>query len=209
MINSSYYLTFMFTGAAIAAAPGPNLLYIVSQSLRFGHWLSVPCALGMVAASFVYAALAVGGASAVLYAYPSLLIVAKVAGACYLLRMAYNQFTNSPVIDEVKVDNAGSSGQRFTSGFIIGMSNPKTMFFYLTFIPQFVDPLLPVQPQLIIYNITQLMVLSTITLSYAFAASPIRVWLRKPERITILNKSVATILASASMLMIGSVLLRN
>ena len=209
MINPEYYLAFLFTAAALAAAPGPNLLYIVSQSLRLGHWLSIPSAAGMIAASFIYAILAVGGASAFLNAYPSLLVAAKLIGACYLLWLAYRQFCMEGVESEINQDRTGSGSQRFLSGFLVGISNPKTMIFYLTFIPQFVDPHLPVQPQLILLNVSQLVVLSGITLGYAVAAAPIRKTLNNPKRIEILNKLAAGILALASLVMVASLLPRS
>ncbi len=204
MINPEYFLIFIVTGAALAAAPGPNLLFIVSQSIRYGFWTVAPAATGLVFASFTYAVLALMGAAAVLEAYPTTLITAKLVGAAYLIHLAIRQIRSAGALRTGDGERADSRGLQFARGMFVGLSNPKTMLFYLLFIPQFLDPSLPITPQLAIYNIVQLMVLATVTFGYAASAEAMRSWILEPSKTVLVNRIAGGILLIAALVMVAT-----
>jgi len=204
VINIEYLLVFVVTGAALAAAPGPNLLFIVSQSVRFGFWRVVPAASGLVFASFTYAILALLGAAAVLELYPTALIVTKLVGAIYLIHLAIRQIRTAGTFSAEKQESADDRALQFARGMFVGLSNPKTMLFYLLFIPQFLDPELSITPQLAIYNAIQLFVLAVVTFGYAMSAEALRGWITDPKKASMINKIAGGILLLAALLMVAT-----
>jgi len=206
IINLEYYIAFVLTGALIAAAPGPNLLFIVSQSLRSGFMHSVPAVAGMVFASLTYAILAVAGAAVLLETFPFLLILAKVLGAGYLTYLAIQQLRRPTITLPLGPSSLSTSSRGFGQGLLVGLSNPKTMLFYLTFIPQFLDPKLPFTEQLVVYNVSQLIVLGSVTLGYAALANSLRLSLQNPNTITLMNRIAALVLIAAACIMLVTLL---
>ncbi len=207
MINFEYFLVFVITGAALAAAPGPSLLFIVSQSIRFGFWPVAPAALGLVFASLTYAILALLGAATILETFPTALIVGKLVGAAYLISLAIRQIRSSGTFQVDTENQAQSARLQFTRGLFVGLSNPKTMLFYLLFIPQFLDPVLPFTPQLAVYNTVQLCTLAAVTFGYAASADALRGWIFKPSSIGLMNQIAGGILIFAATLMVVSLIL--
>ncbi|MEV1010080.1 LysE family translocator [Streptomyces sp. NPDC049881] len=134
------------TGVAMVAlgmvlTPGPNMVYLVSRSITQGRRAGV-VSLGGVAVGFLCYLLAANlGLSAVLVAVPVLYTAVKLAGAAYLLWLAWQAVRpggSSPFAPrDLPVD---SSRRLFTMGLMTNLLNPKIAVMYLSLIPQFIDP---------------------------------------------------------------------
>ncbi|MFI7276308.1 LysE family translocator [Streptomyces sp. NPDC049879] len=134
------------TGVAMVAlgmvlTPGPNMVYLVSRSITQGRRAGV-VSLGGVAVGFLCYLLAANlGLSAVLVAVPELYTAVKLAGAAYLLWLAWQAVRpggSSPFAPrDLPVD---SSRRLFTMGLMTNLLNPKIAVMYLSLIPQFIDP---------------------------------------------------------------------
>jgi threonine/homoserine/homoserine lactone efflux protein len=132
----------LFTLAALllSATPGPVWLYLISRTLAQGRRAGYFSMLGVAAGLCVHVTLAAFGLTVVLLAVPFAFEAIKLAGASYLLWLAYTTvrgtgFTFTPQPLEPVGDLV-----LFSQGFLAAVINPKVAVFYLSLFPQFVDP---------------------------------------------------------------------
>lgn len=142
-------LLFIAAGLLLNLTPGPDVLYIVTHTLRSGARSGVVAALGITAGCFVHILAAALGVSALVAASATAFSVLKWLGAAYLiyvgLSMLLNCASNNP---EMVANNDYFTlgiGQKclkkvFLQGFWTNVLNPKVALFFLAFVPQFISP---------------------------------------------------------------------
>ena len=142
-------LLFMAAGWLLNLTPGPDVLYIVSSSLRGGVRAGLVATLGITAGCFVHTTAAAVGVSAVLMASSNAFTVLKWAGAAYLMYVGVRLLlSNPPTAITLVAAPALSTGQTgkntlkrvFIQGFWTNVLNPKVAIFFLAFVPQFIAP---------------------------------------------------------------------
>jgi threonine/homoserine/homoserine lactone efflux protein len=131
----------LFAAAALAliAIPGPNLFYIVSRTTAQGRAVGVASALGVEAGSLVHIAAATVGLSAVIASSPTAFAVVKYLGAVYLLSLGVRTLWRRGVSAHAEPE-AAPLGRAFAEGMLVNVLNPKVALFFLSFLPQFIDP---------------------------------------------------------------------
>lgn len=143
-IMLTYQIALSFFGVAVllALAPGPDNVFVLMQSImagrRAGMWVILGLCTGLVAHTFAVAV----GLAAVFAASATAFTVLKLAGAIYLLYLAWGAF-HSPadtVIRQGDVPDV-SALALYRRGIIMNLSNPKVSLFFLAFLPQFTSPL--------------------------------------------------------------------
>lgn len=136
----------LFVGAAapVAFAPGPSVAFIVTSSLRHGMRFGVMATAGVEIGYLVHVLAAVVGLSALLATSTVAFSIVKIAGAVYLLWLAFSAWRSSRAAGDepvVAVEGSGdTAGRPFRQGLLVGALNPKTAVFFLAFLPQFADP---------------------------------------------------------------------
>jgi threonine/homoserine/homoserine lactone efflux protein len=140
MADPSTLVVFMAASLALAAVPGPAVLYIVAQSVDQGRGAGLVSALGIGVGGLVHVAAATIGLSSLLASSATAFTIVKYAGAVYLIVLGVRRlFTREELPDEVA--RPPRARQRlFRDGVIVNVLNPKTALFFLAFLPQFVDP---------------------------------------------------------------------
>lgn len=143
MPDLQHLLLFIAAGLLLNLTPGPDVLYIVSNSLRSGAKAGVVAGLGITAGCFVHVFSAAIGVSALLAASSAAFNVLKWAGAAYLLWVGVKLLvsrgspSNSPTAYE---GTPKTLKQVFRGGFLTNVLNPKVAIFFLAFVPQFIAP---------------------------------------------------------------------
>jgi RhtB (resistance to homoserine/threonine) family protein len=147
MPDLQHLLLFMAAGWLLNLTPGPDVLYIVTASLRAGVRAGFVAALGITAGCFVHVFAAALGLSALMAASATAFSVLKYAGAAYLLWIGVKiLMAKAPKEDEhdllaeSAVTDTRSSGQVFWGAFLTNVLNPKVALFFLAFVPQFIAP---------------------------------------------------------------------
>jgi len=137
-------LLFVAAGLLLNLTPGPDVLYIVTNSLRSGARAGVVAALGINAGCFVHIFAAALGVSALLAASATAFTVLKWAGALYLMWIgAKLLFATAPSADADLAALARAQPSLplrgvFMGGFWTNVLNPKVAIFFLAFVPQFI-----------------------------------------------------------------------
>jgi threonine/homoserine/homoserine lactone efflux protein len=134
-------LGFALVSFGMVLTPGPNMIYLISRSITQGPAAGL-VSLGGVALGFVFYMLcAAFGITAVLFAVPYAYDTLRLAGAAYLLWLAWQAVKpngRSPFqVRELKVDGPR---KLFAMGFLTNLLNPKIAMLYLALLPQFIDP---------------------------------------------------------------------
>jgi threonine/homoserine/homoserine lactone efflux protein len=132
-------------GVAIVAlgmvlTPGPNMMYVVSRSITQGRRAGFVSLLGVAVGFLCYVAATAFGLSVVFSAVPELYLAVKLAGAAYLLWLAWKAVRpgGTSVFEPVELP-PDSIRKLFTMGLLTNLLNPKAAILYASLIPQFID----------------------------------------------------------------------
>ena len=146
MPDSQHLLLFIAAGWLLNLTPGPDVLYIVTNSLRSGARAGIVAGLGITAGCFVHIFAAAIGVGALLATSAMAFAVLKWIGAAYLLWIgAKILFSKAPQATTDLVAEAAAQPERrlkavFMGGFWTNVLNPKVAIFFLAFVPQFIAP---------------------------------------------------------------------
>ena len=133
--NIIYFViaSFLFT-----IAPGPDIIFLVTQTFNHGPKAGFPTALGLASGNLIHTLAAALGVSLIFQTSELAFNILKICGACYLLYLAYEIiFKRSSPSNKTKNLSQHSLVIR---GMLMNLLNPKVLLFYLAFLPQFVSP---------------------------------------------------------------------
>jgi threonine/homoserine/homoserine lactone efflux protein len=158
----------------LVLTPGPNMIYLVSRSLSQGRAAGLVSLAGVACGFLVYLVATSIGLAALFAAVPALFVIVKLAGAAYLLYLAWsivrpggrNVFAGDH-------DQPGHSTRRlFAMGLATCLLNPKIALMYAALLPQFVDPSAgPTAVQLLQLGLVQVVVAVTVNAAWVVAAA--------------------------------------
>lgn len=145
MPDAQHLLLFIAAGWLLNLTPGPDVLYIVTHSLRSGARAGVVAGLGITAGCFVHVFAAALGVSALLATSAWAFTVLKWLGAAYLLWLGVRLLMAKPAAQAdlqalARSQPAVPLRQVFLGGFWTNVLNPKVAIFFLAFVPQFIAP---------------------------------------------------------------------
>jgi len=173
MIPTHDLLIFAAACLALVLTPGPNMIYLISRSILQGSRAGITSLGGVVVGFLCHMLAASLGLSAVLLAVPLAYVALKLAGAAYLLWMAWQAVrpgSRSPF--EVRDLKRDSSRKLFQMGFLTSVLNPKIAVFYLALLPQFVKlEHGPVLVQSVALGLTQILISFTVNLLIVLSAA--------------------------------------
>ncbi|MDA7424333.1 LysE family translocator [Thalassococcus lentus] len=122
----THLLAFNLALLAAMAAPGPALLFALRQSIAGGFATGLATGIGLALMAAIWTAAALLGLEIVFALFPLAFTLMKLAGAAYLLWIAYQLWRDArqPV-----ADNAQPGARAFWGGFLVNLGNPKSMLF--------------------------------------------------------------------------------
>jgi threonine/homoserine/homoserine lactone efflux protein len=132
-----------FTVAALllVLTPGPNMIYCVSRALCQGRGAGLISLSGVLLGFVVHLMAAALGLTALLIAVPFAFDAIRLAGASYLLWLAWQAVRpNGTAPFEARLLPHDRPARLFSMGFVTNLLNPKVAMFYLSFFPQFLHP---------------------------------------------------------------------
>lgn len=132
-------LTFAVASVVLLMIPGPAVLYVVNRSVSDGRSVALASVGGLELGNLVHALAATAGLSAVIATSATAFSIVKWAGALYLIGVGALTLLRRP--DAISTEGGHLSYRRaFTQGVIVNVLNPKVALFFLSYLPQFVDP---------------------------------------------------------------------
>ncbi len=140
--SSSLAAGYLLACVLLAATPGADMALFLSRTLSGGRRQGFAAQAGATAGLMIHTFAAALGLSALLAASAEAYQAVKIAGALYLLWLAYGALRHGTALKlRAEGDNAGARGLRgaFLNGLLINITNPKIVLFFVTFLPQFID----------------------------------------------------------------------
>jgi len=170
----SLYLGFITATIVLMLIPGPNVSLIVANSIAYGTRYGLLTLAGTSAAIVLQLGLTVLGLTALLGALATWFAWLRWLGVVYLLWLGIRQW-RAPSLDLTRTRPQPRSVRAIAlRGFLISLTNPKTLLFFGAFFPQFIAPERPIGPQLTLLCGSFLLVAVTLDSGWALAAGRAR-----------------------------------
>ena len=131
-------LSLMIATFVYAISPGPGLFAVLAISTRFGPIPAIWVSIGHTVGDIIYVALAMLALNALADLINESMLYVKILGASYLIFIGYQQFRSKGISFEPS-SKKSSVIKLLIAGFVVGVTNPKTIIFYLSFLPIFID----------------------------------------------------------------------
>ena len=163
-------ITFSFFTLALAISPGPDNIFVLTQSVARGAKYGIAIASGLITGCIVHTSLVALGFAVIIRDNEWLLWTIKIAGAAYLLFLAYKIY-RAPAEINIDNDNRSSKGlwQLYRVGITMNLLNPKVTLFFLAILSQFVIPELQYPEWVQIYILGSVFMLISLIVFYAIA----------------------------------------
>lgn len=175
-ISAGFFLSALLLGIA----PGPDNIFVLTQSALFGARAGIITTLGLASGLCVHTAAVAAGVAALMRASSWAFLALKIFGACYLCWLAWLSW-------RAKADTVNEKAQSFPGycalywrGVIMNISNPKVLLFFLAFLPQFCVPgAWPAWLQIVYYGLLFIIATLLVFWTVAFLGGRLASWLNR------------------------------
>lgn len=169
MPDAAHMFAFFLAALVLAVIPGPGLLYVLARSLGGGRVAGLRSSLGTGVGGCVHVVAAAAGLSAVLAASATAFATVKYLGAAYLVWLGLRMLTESGAVPGRRGSTADAHA--FRQGVLTEALNPKTALFFVSFLPQFVQPEAgPLAAQMAVLGLISIMLNTSADLLVALTA---------------------------------------
>lgn len=142
------FIPFRIATAILLATPGPTILLVVSYGLAQGRGVALAVVAGVILGDLLAMSATLLGLGVILTTSAALFTAIKWAGAAYLAWMGWRMIHSAGTTTADLAQVAGKSrGMAFRDSALVTLLNPKSIGFFVAFVPQFIDPSAPVAPQ--------------------------------------------------------------
>lgn len=132
-------ITFIFASIVLIISPGPDLIFVVTQSAVHGARTGIWVTLGLVSGLIYHTLIVAFGVAAIILTSEIAFTVLKTLGALYLLYLAWQAFNAHSEKFSPEKNIPKTRFQLYRRGIIMNVTNPKVTVFFLAFLPQFVS----------------------------------------------------------------------
>lgn len=171
MIDPEKLATFALVSAAASLVPGPSMLFVMGQSARRGGRSG---ALALAGIQFGYVwwwVLAALGLGTLALTFPVALHLLAFGGACYLIWLGISALRSAGISNDAPKQSAKLSSHAFRDGFLVAISNPKSLIYMVALLPPFVNGRSPIVPQLMLLALVAMAIDVTLGTVYILAGN--------------------------------------
>ncbi len=196
-----HWLAFVAASAVLLAIPGPTVLLVVSYALGHGRRAAGSTVAGVTLGDFTAMTASMLGLGALLATSAALFTGLKWVGAAYLVFLGLKLWRAPLAGVAVEAATAAARpGRIFLHAYAVTALNPKSIVFFIAFLPQFLDATRAVVPQLVIFEASFLTLAAINALAYALLASAARRTIRQPRVQRAVNRVGGSLLIGAGAL---------
>jgi threonine/homoserine/homoserine lactone efflux protein len=182
------WAAFTAASAVLLIIPGPTVLLVVSYALGQGWRTALPMAVGVALGDFTAMTLSMLGLGALLATSATLFTILKWVGAAYLVYLGLKLWRAGATLDAAPRTDAVSAARMLGHAWLVTALNPKSITFFVAFLPAFLDPHADFLAQLLVFESTFLLLAFANAFGYALVASRARGFVGNPRAIGIINK---------------------
>lgn len=191
------WLAFTAASAVLLVIPGPTVLLVVSYALGQGWRTALPMAVGVALGDFTAMTLSLLGLGALLAASATLFTILKWIGAAYLVWLGIKLWRAGAALNTAPRTDAASAVRMLAHAWLVTALNPKSITFFVAFLPAFLDTGADFLTQMIAFETTFLALAFTNAFSYALVATKARRFVSNPKAIGVINRTGGSLLVGA------------
>ena len=200
MALETYLIYLAAVAVFFATPPDTSQLLIISNSAKHGLRRSAYTIAGDLTANSLQMTGAAFGLAAIIATSASAFTWIKWFGVAYLVWIGIQLILSKEQSADVKANTSGQSLRLFRQGFVTSMANPFAVVFFGALFPQFIDPTMPVLPQLLILGVTYLIVDGVILLIWGWLGVQAASALRR-HSFSLINKVCGGLMVAAAALL--------
>jgi threonine/homoserine/homoserine lactone efflux protein len=192
MISTGQVLTFALASFLIIVIPGPSVLFVVGRALAYGRRAALASAVGNDTGTFVLASAVALGIGSIVERSLVIFTAMKLAGAAYLIFLGVKAFIQRGAHGHLEENTASPGGWKAClDGFLVGVTNPKTVVFLAAVLPQFANPSRGhLAAQMFILGVIFTVIALTSDAVWSLVAGTARAWFsRSPQRLQIVGRA--------------------
>ncbi|MGC3936357.1 LysE family translocator [Roseobacter sp. EG26] len=182
------WLTFVAASTALLLIPGPTVLLVLSYALSKGKSVAVASAAGVAVGDLIAMTASLAGLGALVLASATLFTMLKWLGAIYLVWLGFKLIRSAPREEMAPIAEVNARGV-FRHAAAVTALNPKSIAFFIAFVPQFLRPDAPLAPQFILLIATFVSLAGINALAYALLADRLRRVISKPNILTWITRA--------------------
>ena len=190
-MNWHLFSAFLLIAIVLYITPGPIVTLVVTTGARSGIRAALITVAGGVTGNAVLLACIAFGLSWILKTSAEVFEYLRWIGAAYLVWLGIQAWRHAGRTEEVAPPGGHVHAWR---GFIVAITNPKTIAFFTAFLPQFIDPVLPADRQLLVMCVTSVLLGGFFDSGWAIAAGVGRAWFIKSSPDKLLGRISAVVL---------------
>jgi len=189
-MDISLWLTFVAASIVLLIIPGPTILLVLSYALSQGRTVALATAAGVALGDFIAMSASLLGLGALVLASAELFITLKWIGAGYLIYLGIKLYRSAAgaSLADLTAKSALPVRGVFGHAATVTALNPKSIVFFIAFVPQFIRTESPLLPQFIILIVTFVGLAALNVLVYALLADRLRVRIARPSVIAGLSR---------------------
>jgi threonine/homoserine/homoserine lactone efflux protein len=205
-MSIEHWLAFVAASAILLAIPGPTVLLVISYALGHGRKAATATVAGVALGDFTAMTASMLGLGALLAASATVFTALKWIGAAYLIYLGIKLW-RAPVSDNSEASNPDANKERpfriFLHTYAVTALNPKSIIFFVAFLPQFLDASKPIAFQMMVFETTFLVLATLNAALYGLMASMARKTIRKPSVQRVVNRTGGSLMIGAGLLAVG------
>ena len=191
------WAAFTAASAVLLIIPGPTVLLVVSYALGQGWRTVLPMTVGVALGDFTAMTLSMLGLGALLATSATLFTILKWVGAAYLVYLGIRLWRAGGTLEAAPRTDAVSAAKMLGHAWLVTALNPKSITFFVAFLPAFLDPKADFLTQMVVFETTFLVLAFANAFGYALVAARARNLVRNPKAIRIFNRTGGTLLVGA------------
>ena len=191
------WLAFTAASAVLLLIPGPTILLVISYALGQGMRSALPVAIGVALGDFTAMTLSMLGLGALLSASAMLFTVLKWLGAAYLIWLGISLWRAGGRLKTAPSKEVARWAPMMGRAWIVTALNPKSITFFVAFLPQFIDPGADWWTQMVIFETTFVCLAFANAIGYALMSSRARGVLHSERALSMFNRVGGTLLIGA------------
>jgi homoserine/homoserine lactone efflux protein len=190
-MNWELFTAFLLITMILVITPGPIVTLVIATGATHGMRAALITVAGTTIGNGILIAAIAFGLSWILKSSAELFDYLRWIGAAYLIWLGIQAWRNAGRADAL----APPRGRvHFWRGLVVALTNPKTIAFFTAFLPQFIDPVLPAEQQLVVMCVVSVLLAGGSDAAWAIAAGFGRAWLVKSARAKWLGRMSGAVL---------------
>lgn len=140
-MESKLILLFLGSSILLTLMPGPDILFVLTESLTRGHKSGITTSIGLVSGTLIHTLAAATGLSIIIQKSAITFQSIKILGTIYLFYLAFKATKEKKIAIDLKENSLNSNFSKWKyirKGFLMNVLNPKVSLFFIAFLPQFI-----------------------------------------------------------------------